>query len=96
MKSILGQIYCGGVQPLEKPYPRNGAHQKLMDASREKYSAFRELLQSELLRAVNEVEDAELALIFENGKYDFMDGFRLRAQVMLEVLMREEDFRSLE
>ena len=86
VKSLLGQLYNGSIQPAEKCYPQNEAHKKLIDACIQKHRAFRESLSPELLEAYEDVEDANLALAYENNKIDFVDGFCLGARMMMEIL----------
>lgn len=86
MESLLEQLYDGNIQPAEKCYPQNEAHGKQINACLEKHRAFRDLLSPELLEAYDDVEDANLALAYENNRIDFIDGFRLGARMMLEIL----------
>lgn len=86
MKGLLEQLYDGSIQPAEKRYPQNEAHKKMVDSYRNKNRAFRDSLPPELLAAYDNVEEASLALAYENNKIDFVDGFRLGARLMMEIL----------
>ena len=86
MESLLEQLYDGNIRPAEKHYPQNKTHKKLIDACLEKNQAFRDSLPPELLRVYDDVEDANLALAYENNRLDFVDGFRLGARIMIQIL----------
>lgn len=92
MESILGQLYMGNIQPAERSYSRGRVRKKLADEFLEKQTAFRAMLSPELLALSEEVSDANYAVIGEDYKTSFIDGFRLGALTMLEVLLGEDGF----
>lgn len=92
MESILGHLYMGNIHPAERGYSCSPEGKKRMNEFLKKQTAFRAMLSPELLALSDEVSDANYALIGEDYKTSFIDGFRLGALTMLEVLLGEEGF----
>ena len=90
MNNILYQLYEGELQPYSKYLNRVPGHLRRREQCAEKYHAILKRLQAldpELWRSVDDYLDESFRVDREDIPEAFMDGFRLGAGLMMEILM---------
>lgn len=92
MKSVLYQLYEGGLYPMEKYQPFLKEHQDLLRNKHFRHDAIKEEL-----RKINPELNWELEHLLEEQREEmnwdtaqmFIDGFRLGARMMIEVYQKD-------
>ncbi len=97
MKSVLRQLYEGGLSPDVQYTPKTNAYRKLHAAQTQHYdqlAARLKALNPPLDKELAAVVDEQLALLpIEMGEM-FIDGFCLGARMMIEVYQKEVSDRE--
>lgn len=84
--SILEELYNGNIVPTEKYIKKGGEYQKINDELSEKIEKLMCTLNSKQKDLCEEIEDGFCRLSYISEKECFIDGFRLGAQIMREIL----------
>jgi len=86
MESVIEQLFYGRINPAQAPRPTDAHTRKLEKAYSQAYEAFRAKIDPELHRELGRVLDDCVALDAREGAAYFVEGFRLGARMMLDVL----------
>ena len=92
MNNILYQLYQGELQPCRKYQDRVPGHLLRRKQCLQKHRAVMERLEAvdpELWRAVDELMDESFRVDREDVPEAFLEGFRLGAGLMVEILAEE-------
>ena len=90
MQNIILELYQGNISPEEHYRPKIDEHRKILQERSERCDSFMEKLPEELhLEFIQIYDERSDTLPFELGE-TFVDGFRLGAQMMLDVLLGGE------
>ncbi len=94
-KKILRELYNGNIAPQSKPIPKDSKYREIQtkvsdleDAINQKLTAEDKKLFDELLSACSDLSTA-------NGEDCFIEGFRLGARMILEILEKDDELLDL-
>ena len=89
MDTILQQFYEGKLIPVLHPRPATQEYQDISQQHSQHYDAFRSTLKDidpALPKQFDALQDEMLELNYIETKEEFLNGFRLGARMMLEIL----------
>lgn len=89
MRSILEQLYYGKIFPAEQFHPVQSNYRKIQKEASQRYEDFaRELekLDPDLGTRFTQIMDEHSRIFSMECTSNYIDGFRLGAQIMIEVL----------
>lgn len=84
--SILEELYNGNIAPIERSMKKGSEYYKLCKAVSEKEEKLFEELSCEKKAMYESIAERRLMLESISEKEIFIDGFRLGAQIMLEII----------
>ncbi len=91
--AILEELYNGNIVPSEKFIKKGGEYQKVNDELSEKIEKLTCTLNSKEKDLCEEIGDGICKLSYISEKECFIEGFRLGAQIMREILeYKSENF----
>ena len=84
--SILEDLYDGNIYPVEKPIKKDGEYQKINKQLTQHIDELLSLLNSEEKLLCEKIEDNFYKASYISEKERFIEGFRIGAQMMWEVM----------
>lgn len=94
--SILENLYYGNLDPVDKYVKPEGEYHRLTVEKTELVKMLRQQFSGEQKQLLEEIEDKTLEIYSMSEMECFIDGFRLGALLMLEVInYKSENFTDL-
>lgn len=91
MQGVIEQIYDGELCPSERPQRRTKAFHAMRETAISAHDTFEEKLCQPMKEELDEYLSKESDVNAYHTKQAFVDGFRLGAQLMLEILEAGKD-----
>ena len=83
---VLSELWYGNIEPQDRTIPRNSEHKKLLSKICEYEEKFRGIFSPEQQTEFEDYENATISVTAICEEAAFVEGFRLGAKIMLEVL----------
>ena len=83
---MLSELRYGNIEPQDRTIPRNGEYKKLLTKICEYEEQFRGIFSPEQQKAFEDYENATISITAICEEASFVEGFRLGAKMILEVL----------
>ena len=83
---MLSELWYGNIEPQDRTIPRNSEHKKLLSKICEYEEKFRGIFSPEQQKDFEDYENATISVSAISEEASFVEGFRLGAKIMLEVL----------
>ena len=88
--SILEELYNGNIAPIERSMKKGSEYYKLCKAVSEKEDKLFEELSCEKKAIYESIAESKLVVESISEEEIFIDGFRLGAQIMLEIINKPD------
>jgi len=83
---VLSELWYGNIEPQDRTIPRNGEYKKLLSKICEYEEQFRGIFSPEQQKDFEDYENATISVTAISEEAAFVEGFRLGAKMMLEML----------
>ena len=84
--SVLSDLWYGNIEPQDRTIPRNSEYKKLLSKICEYEDKFRGIFSPEQQNEFEDYENATISVTAISEEASFVEGFRLGAKMILEVL----------
>ena len=84
--SVISELWYGNIEPQGRSIPRNKEYKQLLNKICEYEEQFRGIFSPEQQKAFEDYESATISVTAISEEASFVEGFRLGAKMILEVL----------
>ena len=83
---MLSELWYGNIEPQDRTIPRNSEHKKLLSKICEYEEKFRGIFSPEQQKDFEDYENATISVTAISEEASFVEGFRLGAKMILEII----------
>ena len=84
--SVLSDLWYGNIEPQDRKIPRDKEYKQLLNKICKYEEQFRGIFSPEQQKDFEDYENATISVTAISEEASFVEGFRLGAKIMLEVL----------
>ena len=83
---VISELWYGNIEPQDRKIPRDKEYKQLLNKICKYEEQFRGIFSPEQQKAFEEYENATISVTAISEEASFVEGFRLGAKIVLEVL----------
>ena len=83
---VINELWYGNIEPQDRTIPRDKDYKQLLKRICDYEEQFRGIFSPEQQKAFEDYENATISVTAISEEASFVEGFRLGAKIMLEVL----------